>query len=112
VAEVKSVGDGPQIEQVEAALRTILAETGEWPRPAARAVLVGPAGQVMRGTPHTTRWEYPGGGLDDGETTLDAALRETREEACCVGIEVPGVARLGPLRGRAYPDRLGFGSPR
>jgi hypothetical protein len=56
------VSDGPHIEQVDAALRTILAETGEWPRPAARAILVGPAGHVMRGTPHTTRWEYSGGG--------------------------------------------------
>jgi len=83
--EDKSVSDEPQIEQVEAALRTILAETGEWPRPVARAVLVGPAGHVMRGT---TRWECPGG-LDEGETTLDAALREAREEACCVGPRCP-----------------------
>lgn len=45
----------------------------------------------MRGTPHTTRWEYPGGGLDEGETTLAAAIRETREEACCVAQAIPGL---------------------
>ena len=60
------MSDEPRIEQVEAALRAILAERGEWPRPAAGAVLVDPTGQIMRGTPHTTRWEYPGGGLDEG----------------------------------------------
>jgi ADP-ribose pyrophosphatase YjhB (NUDIX family) len=98
------VSDVPPIEQVEAALRAMLAEAGEWTRPAASAVLVSPVGHVLRGTPHTTRWEYPGGGLDEGEITLEAALREVREEACCVGAEEPGLAPLEPGGARRSPS--------
>jgi 8-oxo-dGTP pyrophosphatase MutT (NUDIX family) len=103
---------GPRAEEVEGAIRAILGEVGEYRRPAARALLVSPSGQLMRGTPHQTRWEYPGGGMDEGERTLEAAVRETREEACCLGGEVPDLSPLGTRRGRAYREPLGFGSPR
>src|SRR5438067_12991108 len=103
---------GPPTDEVEGTIRALLAEAGECHRPAARAVLVSPSGQVMRGTPHETRWEYPGGGLDEGERALEAAVRETREEACCLGGEVPGIPTQGARRGRAYREPLGFGSPR
>lgn len=51
---------------------------------------------MRRGTAHTTRWEDPGG-LDEGETTLEAALRETREEACRVGVQWLSTERLTRL---------------
>ena len=38
---------------------------------------------------YTTGWIFPGGGVERGETCLDAALRELREEAA--------VSALGPL---------------
>src|SRR4051794_41969732 len=38
-----------------------------------------------------TWWELPGGGLDPGETHVDAAVRELRQEAGILGM--PGAVR-------------------
>jgi putative (di)nucleoside polyphosphate hydrolase len=52
-------------------------------RPAVGVALFGPAGRVfigrrLRGQAGT--WQMPQGGIDEGETPIDAALRELREE--------------------------------
>lgn len=52
---------------------------------------------------HASQWALPGGRLDDGETTVRAALRETHEE---VGIELDESAVLGVLDD--YATRSGF----
>ncbi|MBO3750972.1 NUDIX domain-containing protein [Streptosporangiaceae bacterium NEAU-GS5] len=54
-------------------------------RPAARVICLDGSGRVLLLRWHDpvddrTFWEPPGGGLDPGETALDAARRELREE--------------------------------
>ncbi|MEM8618141.1 MAG: CoA pyrophosphatase [Actinomycetota bacterium] len=52
---------------------------------------------------HASQWALPGGRLDDGETPIMAALRETHEE---VGLELDGSRVLGVLDD--YPTRSGY----
>lgn len=52
---------------------------------------------------HAGQWALPGGRLDEGETTIEAALRETHEE---VGLELPSETVLGRLDD--FPTRSGF----
>ena len=62
-------------------------------REAARALLLTPDAEVLLVRfefPGGTRWAMPGGGLDDGETHLDALRRELAEE---VGLVDP---HIGP----------------
>lgn len=64
-------------------------------RQAARVVLFEPGGRLLllRGSDPTARheghwWEIPGGGIDPGERSEDAALRELREEAGVTDAEI------------------------
>lgn len=69
-------------------------------RSAARVILVDDAGRalVMRGhdvnQPERSWWFTVGGGIDAGETPVEAALRETREEA---GILLAPDDLVGPV---------------
>jgi 8-oxo-dGTP pyrophosphatase MutT (NUDIX family) len=64
-------------------------------RQAARVILFGPDGRVLmlRASDPVARhrghwWEIPGGGIDPGETSTDAARRELREEAGVTDAEI------------------------
>jgi 8-oxo-dGTP pyrophosphatase MutT (NUDIX family) len=52
---------------------------------------------------HARQWALPGGRLDTGESIIEGALRETREE---VGLELDGEHVLGLLDD--FPTRSGF----
>lgn len=58
-------------------------------------------------------WHFPKGGLDEGETSLQGAIREVFEESGGVvakPVSTPVVFELQP--GKVYREPMGFGSPR
>jgi ADP-ribose pyrophosphatase YjhB (NUDIX family) len=67
----------------------------------AGGVVVNPEGRVLLVSQHGTSWSLPKGHLEEGETPLDAARREIREET--------GVTRLELVRplGSYTRHRLG-----
>lgn len=52
---------------------------------------------------HSGQWALPGGRMEHGETAMEAALREAREE---INLELPGHTILGVLDD--YPTRSGY----
>ena len=49
------------------------------------------------GVPGTSWWSTPGGGIDDGESEIHAAIREVAEET---GYELGAAELLGPIAKR------------
>lgn len=76
-------------------------------RVCARVLPVNPAGEVLLlngfdpRAPESPYWFTIGGGVEDGESLLDAALRETHEET---GIEIDAGALVGPF----HRERIEF----
>ncbi len=59
--------------------------------------------RAARLSTHSAQWALPGGRIDDGETVIEAALRETHEE---VGVDLGHDAVLGVLDD--YATRSGY----
>ena len=62
-------------------------------RQAAGGVVLGPEGKIVLVEQHTNSWSLPKGGVNDGESSLEAAIREVGEETGIVDLEL--VSELG-----------------
>jgi 8-oxo-dGTP pyrophosphatase MutT (NUDIX family) len=63
------------------------------PRASAGGVILGPENKLLLVNQHNNSWSFPKGGVEAGETTLDAAKREVYEEAGITELEF--LAELG-----------------
>ncbi len=81
-------------------------------RPAVRAVVVDPDGRTLMiryANEYDTWWISPGGGIDPGESDIEALTRELREEVGLTEFEV------GPLlfeREHYFPIETSYGGQR
>ncbi len=57
---------------------------------AAGGVILGPAGKIALVQQHNNSWSFPKGGVENGETLLQAALREVEEETGFKDLELVG----------------------
>jgi putative (di)nucleoside polyphosphate hydrolase len=60
------------------------------PRASAGGVIVNPAGQILLVQQHNNSWSFPKGGVNEGESDFDAALREIAEETGLTKLEYVG----------------------
>jgi len=51
------------------------------PRESAGGIILNPEGKILLVNQHNNSWSFPKGGIDAGETALEAAKREIWEEA-------------------------------
>lgn len=88
------------LDQHQLGLQDTSDQSISFTRRAARAVLYNAAGQVavMHFTT-TGSYKLPGGGIDEGEDTIDALHREIREET---GYEITNIEELGEVEEYRY----------
>lgn len=91
--------DGPALPLKRAAVAIALAESGAGERDT--ALLLTRRAAHLRS--HRGQWALPGGRCDEGETPINAALRELDEE---LGVSIAPDAVLGLLDD--YPTRSGY----
>lgn len=94
--------------------REASAQDGRAWRPASVLVLLYPDGEGDLAFPlversaevghHRGEIALPGGGIEDGETAGEAALREAREELCLAPATAAGIRLLGPLTPLCVPS--------
>jgi diadenosine hexaphosphate hydrolase (ATP-forming) len=61
------------------------------PRDSAGGIIVNAKGELLLVEQHHNSWTFPKGGIEDGETELEAALREVREETGLGALENCGL---------------------
>lgn len=72
-----------------------------WPKPAALAVVPNDGKLLLvrrRNEPDAGLWGFPGGHVDPGETVLEAAVRELREETTIVADPVEYLINLDVIQ--------------
>lgn len=78
----------------------------DFPRGAVTAIMENASGEVMfvrvsRYTSGTTDWELPAGGMEPGESEIDATERELREETGYTSIDHKLIYSYYPMNGNA-----------
>lgn len=71
------------------------------PRDAAGGIVVGKDGRIVLVWQNANSWSFPKGGVDEGETPLEAAWREIKEETGLGAPELAFVKELGAYK--RYP---------
>lgn len=64
------------------------------PRDAAGGIIVGKDGRIVLVWQNANSWSFPKGGVDEGETPLQTAWREVKEET---GLSAPELELVGEL---------------
>jgi 8-oxo-dGTP diphosphatase len=73
---------------------------------AASGLITNPRGQILLIRSPKRGWEFPGGQVEEGETLIQALVRETREEA---GVVISVGALVGVYSNIVPPTKVIFG---